>query len=319
VYNDNNIVLWTDALPELHRDFASRICLKFEDMPGGKLSTEDVKTRIADARARVIVVSTIGNVKMSLATYSSTHANHCCSLLKIILAWEQSGTGFGCRAPSNRSAETDAGWGRYIEVENGDDRANFIKSKDHRSHHLYLWHLGDTMGILKHVLNVLSPEVQADSETIPGGTAQTQGRRVAKITKDKADKSMEKVQKNAFRDSIGASMNRIAIASIASEQRKDEEKAVQYEEQMHDAEDAGEDAKAKRYKNRMEYHQGKVYAYEVELRGLRGLPSLDAEEEEEEDNDGDDNEESDDDSKANKRQKTVATDVDEGDDDDEDD
>jgi hypothetical protein len=70
LYNDNAlVVLWTDALPELHRDFTSRIHLKFKDMPGGKLSTEDVKRRIADARAQVIVVSTI---EMSSTNQQST-------------------------------------------------------------------------------------------------------------------------------------------------------------------------------------------------------------------------------------------------------
>jgi hypothetical protein len=93
------------------------------------------------------------------------------------------------------------------------------------------------------------------------------------------------------------------------------DKAVQYEEQMHDdAEDAGgQDDKAKCYKDQMEYHQSKVYAYKVELHGLRGLRPVDGDaeakqEEETQENDDEEeeeNEESDDDSKANKRQKTV--------------
>ena len=45
----------------------------------------------------------------------------------------------------------------------GGDRGSYVNLKyGRRSHHLYLWHIGDTMGVLKNVLGVLSGEVALD-------------------------------------------------------------------------------------------------------------------------------------------------------------
>mgnify|MGYP000358185758 CR=1 FL=1 len=43
VHDNELIVLTTEAIPELHDLFAEPIELRFEDMPGGKISVEDVK------------------------------------------------------------------------------------------------------------------------------------------------------------------------------------------------------------------------------------------------------------------------------------
>jgi hypothetical protein len=62
-----------------------------------------------------------------------------------------------------------------IKAINGDNRGAFL-SDNHgeKSHHLYLWHLSNMMGILKNVLCVLSAEVAADTHGIPAGLSQTQ-------------------------------------------------------------------------------------------------------------------------------------------------
>jgi len=57
VCNDETRVLVTEALPSLHDMFAEPIELQFSDMPGGKISAEDVKGRLGDARSKLIQAS----------------------------------------------------------------------------------------------------------------------------------------------------------------------------------------------------------------------------------------------------------------------
>jgi len=57
IYNDPDILFTTESLPSLHEFFANSIDLPFNEMPGGPLTAEDVKSRIGDARAKVIQVS----------------------------------------------------------------------------------------------------------------------------------------------------------------------------------------------------------------------------------------------------------------------
>jgi len=56
VYNDGDLTLTTDALPNLHEKYTEPIILEFEDMPGGAINAEDVKARMGDARAKLIQV-----------------------------------------------------------------------------------------------------------------------------------------------------------------------------------------------------------------------------------------------------------------------
>jgi hypothetical protein len=83
---------------------------------------------------------------------------------------ERSGNGFGQRDVSDDS------FGQFdVELSMGDERAAFVKPHTgQRFHHLYFWYLADLMGVLKNVLNVLSPEVAGDTDKIPGDTASTQ-------------------------------------------------------------------------------------------------------------------------------------------------
>jgi hypothetical protein len=55
-YNSDKVYV-SHSLPELHSMFAERIDLKFEDMPGGSMSADDVKWRLGEARAKMISVS----------------------------------------------------------------------------------------------------------------------------------------------------------------------------------------------------------------------------------------------------------------------
>jgi hypothetical protein len=56
LYNSNKVYI-TDCLPDLHSMFADPIELRFDDMPGGALTADDVKARLGDARAKMIMVS----------------------------------------------------------------------------------------------------------------------------------------------------------------------------------------------------------------------------------------------------------------------
>ncbi|CAB9513659.1 unknown protein [Seminavis robusta] len=180
VYNDNTVVFYTEALPELHMFFAEPIELKFEEMPGGAVTPEEVKTRWGDCRARLIA---------------------------IIMDWERSGNGFGQRDQKDKS------WGHFspdhLNLEAGDNRASFIRpALGHRLYHLYLWHLADKEGILMHVLNVLAKDVGGDSDNIPGGTSQVQRRR------KRIDEGKEETKRrNNFRTAVSSSLKDIAVSN----------------------------------------------------------------------------------------------------------
>lgn len=59
VYNDDTIVFESMVDPSLHPKFANSMSLKFSDMPGGELSTQDVKRKIGDAKAKCQQVRTL--------------------------------------------------------------------------------------------------------------------------------------------------------------------------------------------------------------------------------------------------------------------
>ena len=56
LYNDASLVFHTERLPDLHDDFREVIVLRFEDMPGGTISADEVKARYGDSRAKLIKV-----------------------------------------------------------------------------------------------------------------------------------------------------------------------------------------------------------------------------------------------------------------------
>jgi hypothetical protein len=57
LYNDADTVYWTEALPTLHSMFSEPIKLEFRCMPGGKITAETVKSKMAEARAKLVQVS----------------------------------------------------------------------------------------------------------------------------------------------------------------------------------------------------------------------------------------------------------------------
>jgi hypothetical protein len=167
MYNSSKTYV-TFVLPALHDDFAEARTLRFENMPGGPMTAEDAKTRLADARAKLIA---------------------------IIFKWEQSGNGFGQRD------EDDEEFGHF-KIGKGDSRSSFVReSHGQKSHHLYLWHLSDTMGVLKNVLNVLSPEIAGDSEKCPKGLSLTQKKRTGTDDPEKVFIRIE-AKKQIFRDDV---------------------------------------------------------------------------------------------------------------------
>jgi len=57
LHNDTCVVFHAKALPELHMFFSESKQLCFEDMPGGEITPEQVKSRCAQARAELIPAS----------------------------------------------------------------------------------------------------------------------------------------------------------------------------------------------------------------------------------------------------------------------
>jgi len=57
IYNDEAIVLTTDVLPNLHELFSDPMTLRFSERPGGESTAEEAKSRIGDAHAKIIQVT----------------------------------------------------------------------------------------------------------------------------------------------------------------------------------------------------------------------------------------------------------------------
>ena len=146
---------------------------------------------------------------------------------QIVANWEQSGNGFGQRDKSE-----DTTWGQcseaHMRLEPGDNWSSYILvTMGHRVHHLYLWHLADTMGILCRVLNVLSPEVAAGNENCPTDTAAVQQpqrnsrnnrSRVSFSDDEDANVSSKKRRterkQEAFRVGVVASLSSISLSQV---------------------------------------------------------------------------------------------------------
>jgi len=142
--------------------------------------------------------------------------------LQIIANWEQSGNGFGQRDAGD---EKYGHFGNKNRQADGDNHTNFIQSQlSHKSHHLFLWHLSDKMGILNDVLHTLSPEVAADSDNVRTDTLQVQNKR-----KRPGDDEEEKKHKRSFREKVRSSLAYVALNDKMKELRLVEEKLDRYE------------------------------------------------------------------------------------------
>jgi hypothetical protein len=77
LFNDDELVFTTEAFPELHLSFAFSFDLYFNDMPGGEITADDVKARIATMRAELIQVNvlSIETFKLLLVLVANHYPN----------------------------------------------------------------------------------------------------------------------------------------------------------------------------------------------------------------------------------------------------
>ena len=67
LYNDADLHLETEALPDLHVSFNDPIVLSFDCMPGGAISAETIRARMSKARAKLLQVRSITYLSNSIA------------------------------------------------------------------------------------------------------------------------------------------------------------------------------------------------------------------------------------------------------------
>ena len=191
--NDADNACETEALPELHPRSCEPIELKFEDMLGGEITGEQVRGRYGGSRAL---------------------------LVPMVHDWERSGNGFGQRSTQ------DSSWGHYSEEhQDGDNRGSFLHSDlANKEHLLYFWHLADTEGILKNMLNVLAKDVRIDCDGhMRVDTSQVQHKR------KKPDDDAEQKDRQNFRAGLNQAMTSVAITAIRENLRATIAKAAECE------------------------------------------------------------------------------------------
>jgi hypothetical protein len=243
LYNSDKCYI-SCALPDLHSSFGEPKVLLFDDMPGGPITAEDAKTRLSDARAKMI---------------------------SIIKDCERSGNGFGQRDVSDDSfGEFDP---EAFDTTRGDERSAFVKPHlGQRFHHLYFWHLCETMGVLKTVLNVLSPEVSGDTDSVPGSTTSTQKKRRGSVPSDDDE---ERVAKKKFREGVQLSLKSIgdgltygnilqAIVTTRHAIRAEEDKVMAIKVRCIVCSTEEKEL----YESLSDHHQSRVAEYEEELAAL---------------------------------------------------
>jgi hypothetical protein len=179
IFNDEDILFYTDCLPELHYTFTYSMTLAIEDMPG-LMDAEECKRRFADARAK---------------------------LIKIIAKWELSGNGFGQRAIT----DDDFGHLGDEEMEAGDNRGNFLDSMT-KEHILYFWHLSDKNELLKNVLSVIAETSSADSENY-----QTTSTLSGTVVSNALKRSAETRAANDFRLIMGSALTTMSVTAMMQE------------------------------------------------------------------------------------------------------
>jgi hypothetical protein len=192
IFNDDDIVFYTECVPDLHYSFTYSTTLMFEDMPG-PVDAEECKRRFADARAK---------------------------LIKLISKWELSGNGFGQRAIS----DDDFGHLGEEEMEAGDNRGNFLDSMT-KEHILYFWHLADRNELLKNVLSVIAETSSADSENY-----QTTSTLSATVVTNSRRRSAETRAANDFRLIMGSALTTMSVTAMLQELRGAEAQAMKYQE-----------------------------------------------------------------------------------------
>jgi len=98
------------------------------------------------------------------------------------------------------------------------DRAN-------QEHLLHFWHLSDTEGVLKNMLNVLAKDVRVDCDgNLNVDTTQVQHKR--KKTQEEEDEAKDR---KSFRHGLNQSMSTVAITAIRENLAATVSKAAEYE------------------------------------------------------------------------------------------
>lgn len=184
------------------------------------------------------------------------------------MAWETSGNGFGQRDIEN---EPEA-WGRFTDehLQAGDNRSEFIqKEKGHRNHHLYLWHLADTMGIFSNVLNIMSSEVAANSTNVATDCAQVQKSRKRASTdgKEEAKKARVEAKQEAFQIGVVASLSSISAAQVQELLGREENKLREFKLALLGRGLTSEQREL--YGQLIEHHANKVAKFEEEVKQIR--------------------------------------------------
>jgi len=187
------------------------------------------------------------------------------------LNWETSGNGFGQREEG--SDEFGHFSGDHLTLITGDNRSGFIQeAKGHGVHHLFLWHLADSMGILSNVLNVMSPEVSASSENIPAETAAVQRPRKRRLSAadeaaEKTNKRREDARRESFQVGVVASLSCISISQV-QEQISRKEACIR-EFRLALLEPRMSNDKRELYNELIEHHQNKVAKFELDVKEMR--------------------------------------------------
>ena len=180
-------------------------------MPGGEISPEEVKTRFNDARAKVI---------------------------SLISDWEKSGNGFGQR----READSDFGHMTEDHLQDGDVRSSFLKDwKGQKEHHLCLWHLADSLGILCNVVNVLSKIIAVSlDEPVSTVASITQNKRTrtALLEEERSRATEREGRAMAFQEQVGWSLNSMAISQQEALLLKLQERCDEIQLRVYDATDS---------------------------------------------------------------------------------
>ena len=196
LFNDESRTFVTSRVPNLHSVFSEHHYLSFDKMPG-PITPKEVKSRLADARAK---------------------------LVKVIGKWELSGNGFGQRALQEDGTH-EAGFG-HLEEEHfhaSDNRASFLG--DYKEYILHVWHLFDTAELLDTVLAVLSKECSLETEdsklTFCSGNESTRKR------KKSAEADAEEMR--AFRAKFGAAMSSISYSTLVEAHSKAQDALFQYQ------------------------------------------------------------------------------------------
>jgi hypothetical protein len=181
---------------------------------------------------------------------------------KIVTRWETSGNGTG--QAREESSKDYGSFIRSVAAIDGDNRAEFVnKDHGHKIHHLYLWHVSDKMGVLKHVLCVLSNDVACDGDIAHRSTQQVQQAR------RKPDDEEEKKEAKSFRVAVSASLSNLAISTKEEGLAREENKVERLSLALMEAEEAGDDSKVQFYSKLVDHHGARVAQYMEEIVAMK--------------------------------------------------